>query len=627
LARAAAPAATLVRAPYLQNVQADRASILWTTQEPVSGSVTLTGSDGSTITAQASMLGFQPSDTGMASAFYQYQADFTGLLPGKEYSYIVTVDGQNLASDPSQFWFRAAPQGRFGFLVLGDSGASSPEQQTLVQLMSTEASASMVVHVGDMAYPNGTFGEFDTAYYGMNAPLMRRLPFFSAPGNHEYYTGFAAPYLAGIAVPESGVPAADLGRYYSFDRGHAHFVALDSNLLATPSAAEMLAWLDADLAATSQYWRIVFLHHTPYPTSFHLGDPLCAAVQQYVNPIVERHGVQLVLAGHEHGYERSYPLAANQPVESSAPSTIYLVTGGGGATLESVSTSAQCALSVEAFNYLRVEVDRHELIVTSIGLNGGELDQLVLSSAKQMTLHNAVSMGDFTPAIAAGSLVSISGTNLASRSAESSRYPLATRLSGVEVRVAGQVLPLLSVSAEEIRAQMPYEVSGPGALEISTPHGFASRNITVSETAPSLLSISSGGAPFSSLNPARPGGEIALYLTGLGKVEGGIEPGHAAPLTPMPAIAPVEVWLGNTRIRPAFAGLHPGVAGVYRVDLTIPRDFQDGIYAMRVVAGGVSSRPANLDVISSGDGDRIDRARSKVQKNGVQKGAGRPAGG
>lgn len=607
-----ARAATLVRSPYLQNVQADRASVLWTTQAPGSGSVTLTGPNGSTITAPANMTGFQPSDTQMPSAFYQYQADFTGLLPGREYRYAVTVDGQVLASDPTQFWFRTAAQSKFSFLVLGDSGASSPEQQMLVQLMSAEASASMVVHVGDMAYPNGTFGEFDSAYYGMNAPLMRRLPFFSAPGNHEYYTGFAAPYLAGISVPESGVPVADQGRYYSFDRGHAHFVSLDSNLLATSSATEMLAWLDADLAATSQYWRIVFLHHTPYPTSFHLGDPLCAAVQQFVNPIVERHGVQLVLAGHEHGYERSYPLAANQPVESSAPSTIYLVTGGGGASLESVSTSAQCALSVEAFNYLRVEVDSRELIVTAIGLDGGEIDRVSLSASKQMSLHRVVSMGE-TAEIAAGSLLSISGTNLAARSAESPSYPLSTRLSGVEVRVGGRALPLLSVSAAQIRAQMPYEVSGSMALEISTPHGFASGNITVSPTAPSLLAIHSAGAPFTSLNPARPGGKVALYLTGLGKVEGAIELGHAAPFTPQRVTAPVEVWLGNIRIQPAFAGLQPGAAGVYRVDLAIPQDLRDGIYALRVVAGGVSSRPANLDVITSGDGDRHDRARSKVQ--------------
>jgi len=135
----------------------------------------------------------------------------------------------------------------------------------------------------------------------------------------------------------------------------------------------------------------------------------------------------------------------------------------------------------------------------------------------------------------------------------------------------------------------------------------------VAATAPSLLAIHTHGAPFSSLNPARPGREVELYLTGLGRVEGGIESGHAAPLAHRPVIAPVDVWIGDKRIQPSFAGLVPGRTGMYRVDLSIPHDLKDGVYAVRVVAGGVSSRPANLDVFSSGAGDRNDRARSKVQ--------------
>ena len=280
--------------------------------------------------------------------------------------------------------------------------------------------------------------------------------------------------------------------------------------------------------------------------------------------------------------------------------------------LESVGTSPQCAFSVETFNYLRVEIDRFQLTLTSIGLDGGEIDQVILPPPTQMAFHRALSMGDARPEIAGGSLFTISGTNLALRSAESKSYPLPTSLNGVEVRVGGIALPLLSVSATQIRAQMHYGVSGPQALEISAPHGFASGKVTVSAAAPSLLAIYSNDAPFSSLNPARPGGELALYLTGLGEVDMRVDAGQAAPSAAVSVIAPVEVWLGNTRIQPAFVGLQPGEAGLYRVDLAIPPDLRDGVYTVRVVAGGMSSRPANLDVISSGTGDRNDRARSHV---------------
>jgi uncharacterized protein (TIGR03437 family) len=75
----------------------------------------------------------------------------------------------------------------------------------------------------------------------------------------------------------------------------------------------------------------------------------------------------------------------------------------------------------------------------------------------------------------------------------------------------------------------------------------------------------------------------------------------------------VEVWLGHTRLQPDFAGLVQAHAGIYRVDIAIPKDLPDGVYAIRVVAGGVSSRSANLDVVARGRGDRNDRARVKVQ--------------
>jgi uncharacterized protein (TIGR03437 family) len=103
-------------------------------------------------------------------------------------------------------------------------------------------------------------------------------------------------------------------------------------------------------------------------------------------------------------------------------------------------------------------------------------------------------------------------------------------------------------------------------------------------------------------------------LTGLGEVHGRIESGQAAPSVSLPVAAPVEIWLGNTLLRPSFAGLTPGLAGVYRVDFDVPVDLQDGVYAIRVVTGGASSRPANLDVVSNGSGDRNDRARSRVHR-------------
>jgi len=523
------------------------------------------------------------------------------------------VDGQDLASDPALFRFRTAGKGRFSFLAFGDSGAGSPEQQSLVQAMAAELDVSMAIHVGDLAYPDGTFADFELGHFGPNAPLMRRLPLFATPGNHEYNTNFAAPYLAGVVVPDSGVPGPGQGRYYSFDWSNAHFVSLDSSLLPTASAPQMLDWLDADLAATEQRWRIVFLHHPPYPTGFHLGDPVCVAVRQLVVPIVERRGVQLLLSGHGHGYERSYPLAGDAPADYPSTSTVYVITGGGGGALESVGSSSQCALSVEAFNYLRVDVEREYLRLRAIGLDGEEIDDVTLGHAARISIQRVLSVGGYTPAVAPGSLICITGQNLAMRTALASSPPPRGGLGGVTVTANGVAAPLLSVSPVEINAQLPHEVSGSVVLQVLTPDGSASASVTALPAAPSLLAVRSGNRPLHFCNPVRPGAGARLYLTGLGALDGPAGMGLVAPSASLPSLAGLEVWLGKTRLEPSFAGMEPGRPGVYRIDVVIPPNLPDGLYALQVIVGGVSSRPANVDIAATASRARNDRACMRVE--------------
>ncbi len=485
-------ATALARQPYLQRVLAKSATLLWATQQAGSGAVTITAPDGGSSAFAATVTAFLPSDTQLPAAFYLYKADITGLQPGTQYSYTVWVDGQVVASAPGQS-FRTPEPGSFSFLAFGDSGANSSEQLALIQLMAAEPGIAKVIHVGDLAYGSGTFGQFDSNYFGPNLPLMQRLPFFATPGNHEYETDSAAPYLAGNAAPESNVPVADLGRYYSFDWGDAHFVSVDSNLLPTSASSRMLSWLDSDLAASGKFWKIVFLHHPPYPTGAHLGDPICALVRQNVNPIVERHGVQLVLTGHEHGYERSFPLAADQPVSAAAPSTMYVITGGGGFALEAVGSLPQCALSVSAFNYLRVDVAGPALTFRAVGLDGAVIDSVTLNPPPVIAPRGVLNAENYTSVIAAGSLVSVFGRNLAMRPETSSTSPLPSRLGGISVSVNGRPAPLLYVSPTQINLRMPYGISGPVTLQVTTPNGSTAAAVTVDPASPSRLRTAVAG--------------------------------------------------------------------------------------------------------------------------------------
>jgi uncharacterized protein (TIGR03437 family) len=588
--------AAFIRHPYLQNVQTDRASVLWTAAEAASGTVTATGPDGVKVTAEASVRAFSPMETGLSAPFCQYRAELTGLQPGTHYSYQVAMNGDVWASDPKLFHLRTAGTGAFSFLVFGDSGADSTEQATLVRMMAAEPRIAMALHVGDLAYPNGTFANFNTGHYEPTAPLMRRVCLFPTPGNHEYNTDSAAAYLAGISVPANGVPANDEGRYYSFDWSNVHFAAVDSNLLLSSRAGAMLEWLDADLAATQQQWRIVFLHHPPYPTGFHMGDPLCVAAKTLVVPIVERYGVQLVLSGHEHGYERSYPLAGGVPADPPSPSTLYVISGGGGGALESVGSLPQCALSVEAFNYLRVDVESDSLRLRAIGLKGETVDTVTIGTATSPAIHKVMSVGDYTPAVASGSLICITGQNLAPRTVASPGSLPKSSLDGIAVTAGGVAAPLLSVSPGEINAQLPLGLAGRADLQVLTHGGAVSASVNVLAAAPSILAVRSKNRPLHYCNPIRPGAAVKLYLSGVSATDA------------------LEVWLGETRLEPTFSGQEPGRAGVYRVEVEVPPELPDGLYALEVAAGDASSRPANVDISATAVTAANDRAIMRARR-------------
>jgi acid phosphatase type 7 len=583
------------RQPYLQRVLRDRASILWTAFQPAAAAVAVIAPDGSYTSFAATATPFTPDVTALPATYHQFKADITGLQPGTVYQYKITMGGASMASDPYLNSFQTPKPGNFSFLVLGDSGMDTPEQVSLIGQMLTEPGITKVIHVGDIAYESGTFAQFEQNFFALYAPMLSRVPFFTTPGNHEYLTNSAAPYLSVYSTPDSSVPAQDAGRYYSFDWGDAHFVSLDSNLLPLDAGPRMLAWLDADLAATGKYWKVVFLHHPPYPTGNHLGDPICELVQQSVNPIVERHGVQLVLAGHEHGYERSFPLLSGQKANPSGPSTTYLISGGGGATLTSVGALPQCALSLSTHNYLRVDVTGSMLTFAAKAPDGSVIDRITLAPPPLLNASGIVNAGDFSPIIAAGSLVSIFGQNLATRTGSSQGLPLSTQINGVSVTANGVVAPLVFASPTQLNLQMPWGVSDSVTLRISTANGSVAETVNVAPTAPSILSVVSGTGFVSASNPAIPGGYLTIYATGFGAPQGDCPTGQA-PAGPMAMSAPVLVRLGNSILQPAYAGLAPELAGLNQVNVQLPASLAAGVYALSVVVGGAVSSAASVHV-------------------------------
>jgi hypothetical protein len=461
-------AVTVVRFPYLQRTRSDRVAIMWTTLQQGEGKVQYSADLKTFNFASAKSRTFYPDETGLPYTFVQYEAALTGLQPKTLYSYRVTVDGQTVQDSQ----FATAGPGAFDFMVFGDSGQYTQGQVDITARIVLER-PSFVLHLGDIAYNEGTFEQFQVRYFDYYRSIMNRVPFFATPGNHEYTLGDATPYVAVHGLPSETVPAADRGRYYSFDWGNAHFVSLDTNtplVRAVEEDGQMLRWLEHDLNSTRQFWRIVFFHHPPYAVGPNETNILSALARENIVPILEAYGVHLVFSGHEHSYQRSQSIRGGA-ISNPGQGTVYITSGGGGGGLYPVWDSPLVSASKSDFHYLRVGVTDSELVLKAINGSGTILDTFSLKPTPVVESFKQIPAITFTPARSVGAIVRIVGRNLASDERYISGSQLPLQLGGTQVTVNDQPIQLIYTSTNEIYGRIPFDIPAVASLKITTRMG------------------------------------------------------------------------------------------------------------------------------------------------------------
>jgi len=600
-------AATLARFPYVQNVRRDRATVTWSTLEPGHGSLDYSTDTSYNLHADARTLMFSRTRTGLAYSYYRHTADLTALQQGTQYNYRVLLDGQVLPAGLVQR-FRTAGRSELKFLALGDSGIGSAEQRNLARQMVGESPA-LIVHTGDVVYPGGGYTEYEPLFFEPYADLICHVPMYPTMGNHDYLTSDGEPYLELHSVPNDNVADSDRGRYYSFDAGNVHFVSVDSNVFLTRgpgAAARMLKWLDEDLARSAEFWRVVYFHHPVYATGIHENDPLAALARDNIVPILERHNVELVLNGHEHNYQRTHSLRNGQVVTPNT-GTVYVTTGGGGAGLYATSDRPYLARRESIFHYVRLEAAGGRLKLEAVKLGGEVVDTAILAPPPLAGAQAAANSASYTSALAPGGLVSIFGRRLAVSEAQANRLPLPVDLAGTSVTLNGRKLPLFYVSATQINAQLPYDVTGTVKLQVTTINGSVDVPVEIAAVAPAIFVFNgpaglvpaithSNGVLVSAAAPARPGEILTVYMTGLGRLNAELLEGQPAPTGVATLLAnPAEVRVGAATVTPLFAGLAPGYAGLYQVNFRVPVAGA-GTHALNIAVDGVPSNAVTLPV-------------------------------
>lgn len=333
------PPSPFERAPYLQRVQGDSALLRWRVHSESPGRVRYRVEDGPWRIEAAAALPPATDGPGRRSSGgpVDARAAVGGLGPASRVEYEVEV-GED-AFGPRVFRSAPADTSRAPVRVLGfgDSGWGSEAQVRLARRMTTGGGWDLAVHVGDLAYDDGTESDFTERHFRVYAELLAAVPFFPVPGNHDLRTRSGEPYDRAFDWP--GEPSGR--RYHSFRWGRVLFVGLDTStegeLEALEAArGEQLAWLEDRLeraaADTTLGWTVVLTHYPIYSHAAGLsGHGPSPGLHDTLAPLFERTGVDLVLQGHDHHYERTVPVRRER---AAAPGCgpVYFVTGGGGAS-------------------------------------------------------------------------------------------------------------------------------------------------------------------------------------------------------------------------------------------------------------------------------------------------------
>jgi 3',5'-cyclic AMP phosphodiesterase CpdA len=191
---------------------------------------------------------------------------------------------------------------------IGDSGDRLDRTAEAIAALGTEDPYNYLLLLGDNVYPSGDPARLGATVFEPFAPVVDEgTSLLAILGNHDVIDGHGDAQMDALGMP---------GRWWAVERDGILIIGLDSTRPDDPAQRE---WLRMTLRASTATWKIVALHHPPYSAGYQ-GSSL--DVRSSFAPVFERFGVQLVLSGHDHDYQRSEPIGG----------VTYVVSGAGAGT-------------------------------------------------------------------------------------------------------------------------------------------------------------------------------------------------------------------------------------------------------------------------------------------------------
>ena len=335
-------APSLRRGPYLQAQGPDRVVVRWRTDASARKCLLRFGDTPDKLDriVQAARVSTRFPDVA------DWAASIDGLEPSRTYYYAVEASTAFLAGADESHWFRTAPPIGPGspsrFWMLGDCGTNRVDTGNPGKSVAARngfrkfhrggGAIDGMFLLGDNAYSHGTDSQYQTAVFSVYADELRHTPVWPCIGNHDltddYFDIFTVPSRG-----EVGGVASECVNYYAFDHANIHFVVLDlwKAEWRDPDAPQR-RWLERDLAAAKRDWLIVINHFPPYCAGKYESDQngYLVQVREKIVPILEAHGVDLLVTGHDHSYQRSFLIDGHYGPRASFDPSKHLKAKGDG---------------------------------------------------------------------------------------------------------------------------------------------------------------------------------------------------------------------------------------------------------------------------------------------------------
>jgi len=276
----------------------------------------------------------------------EHKIKLTDLLPATKYYYSVGGLKDTLQGNEDNYFVTLPEPGKvahYTIAALGDCGDNSINQRQVKNQVINYLGKNRLtawILLGDNAYQDGTDSEFQSKFFNIyKDDLLKKYALFPTPGNHDYHDSdltanhaqetHETAYYQNFSMPtegESGGVASHTQAFYSFDIGNVHFLSLDSygkeasSYRLYDTLGPQVQWIKKDLALNkNKGWVIAYWHHPPYTMGSHNSDEeeeLVKIRENFIG-IIERAGVDLVLNGHSHDYERSRLMMGHYGMEKT----------------------------------------------------------------------------------------------------------------------------------------------------------------------------------------------------------------------------------------------------------------------------------------------------------------------